>query len=149
MVISGEAWPRTFIRAGKIHAAAKEFAGVGMSKLMGDNTSGNAGGGRNFVQIGAQLTKERVPGSGPGQQAAIRSRRIQSAEEAEAMDQIAGEGIDRDHTFGFQLAEGHVKGPLIQAGGVETVEGEIDGFADAHASVAEQQEEVGSEIVAA
>ena len=93
-------------QSGKIHAAAKELAGVGMSKLMGDNPSGNAGGGRNFVQIGAKLANERVPGSGPRQQVAIRSRRIQPAEEAEAMDQIAGEGIDRDHTFGFQLAEG-------------------------------------------
>ena len=65
------------------------------------------------------------------------------------MDQIAGEGVDRDHTFRFQLAEGYVNPPLIGAGGVETIEGEIDGFADAHACVAEQQKEVGTQIIAA
>ena len=42
-----------------------------------------------------------------------------------------------------------MNGPMIGAGGVETVEGEIDGFADAHAGVAEQEEEVGAEIIAA
>jgi hypothetical protein len=90
-----------------------------------------------------------VSGSGPRQQTAIGGRRIQRAEKAQTLDQIASEGIDRDHTFGFQLAEGYVKPPPIGAGGVEAIEGEIDGFADAHAGVAEQQEEVGAEIVAA
>ena len=56
---------------GKIHAAAKEFAGVGMSKLMGDNTNGNASGGRNFVQIRAELANERVSRSRPRQQTMI------------------------------------------------------------------------------
>jgi hypothetical protein len=53
------------------------------------------------------------------------------------MDQIASEGIEREHALSLQLAERHVNGPMIRAGGVETVEGKIDGFADAHAGVAE------------
>src|SRR5215472_5250074 len=65
------------------------------------------------------------------------------------MDQIAREGVDGDHPLGFQLAERDMQRPLIGAGNVETVEGEIDGFADAHAGVTEQQEEVGPQIVAA
>src|SRR5215471_9317550 len=65
------------------------------------------------------------------------------------MDQIAREGVDGDHALGFQLAERDMQRPLIEAGNVETVEGEIDGFADAHAGVTEQQEEVGPQIVAA
>src|SRR5215468_8726730 len=49
----------------------------------------------------------------------------------------------------FNLPSGTLQRPLIGAGNVETVEGEIDGFADAHAGVTEQQEEVGPQIVAA
>jgi len=135
--------------SGKIHAAAKEFAGVGVSELMGDDASGKAGSGTDFIQIGAKLANEGVPGSGARQQMAIGGRRIQRAEKAQTQNQIASEGIDGNHTFGFQLAEGYVNPPLIGAGGMEAIEGEIDGFPDAHACVAEQQEEVGAEIVAA
>jgi hypothetical protein len=39
--------------------------------------------------------------------------------------------------------------PLIRTGGVETIEGKIGHFADAHARVAKQQEYVGAEIIAA
>ena len=38
---------------------------------------------------------------------------------------------------------------MIWAGGVETVEGEIGGFTNAHAGLTEQQEEVGAQVVAA
>ena len=42
-----------------------------------------------------------------------------------------------------------MKRPVIGVGSVETIEGEPDGFADAHACVAEQQKEVGTQIIAA
>ena len=110
---------------------------------------GNAGRGTDLVQVSTELADQGLPGAGPRQQTAIRGQGIQRAEEAQTLDQITDEGVDRDHTFGLQLAEGHVNRPLIGAGGVETIEGEIDGFADAHAGVAEQQEDVGAEIIAA
>src|SRR6516164_9324504 len=80
--------------SGKIHAAAKEFAGVGVSELMGDDASGKAGSGTDFIQIGAKLANEGVPGSGARQQMAIGGRRIQRAEKAQTQNQIASEGID-------------------------------------------------------
>ena len=137
-----------FHQGRQIDAAAEHLAGIGVTELMRNDATGNAGGSRHLVQIGAELANEHVPGSRPRQQMAVRGRRIQRAEEAQTMDQIASEGIDRDHTFGLQLAERHMNRPMIRAGGVETIEGEIDGFADAHAGVAEQQEEVGAQIVA-
>ena len=116
---------------------------------MRDDATGNAGGRGNLVQIGAELADEHLSGSGACQEMAVRRGRIQPAEETQTMDQIAREGVDRYHALGFQLAERHVKGPVIGIGSVETIEGEIDGFADAHACVAEQQKEVGTQIIAA
>jgi len=120
-----------------------------MTELMRDNASGKAGSGTDLVQIRTELADERLPGDRTCQQTAIVGRRIQPAEEAQTVDQIAGEGVYGDHAFGFQFAERHVNPPLIRAGGMETIEDEIDAFANAHAGVAEEQEEVGSEIVAA
>jgi len=42
-----------------------------------------------------------------------------------------------------------VNRPLIGAGSVEAIEGKVGRFADAHARVTKQQEDVGAEIVAA
>ena len=71
-------------------------------------------------------------------------------EEAEAMDRVGKhEGVHGDHAFRLQLAEWHVNGPLIRAGGVEAIEGKVGCFTNAHASVSEQQEDIGGEIVAA
>ena len=75
--------------------------------------------------------------------------RIERTEEAKTLDEFTDKRVYRDHPFGFQLAERHMNRPLIRAGGVETIEGKIDGFADAHAGVAKQQEDVGAEIIAA
>jgi hypothetical protein len=35
-------------------------------------------------------------------------QRVQRAEEAQALDEITDEGIDRDHAFGFEFAEGYM-----------------------------------------
>ena len=39
--------------------------------------------------------------------------------------------------------------PMIRAAGVETIEGKIGGLTDAHAGVAEQQENISAQIIAA
>ena len=52
-------------------------------------------------------------------------------------------------SFGFEFAERHMNGPLIRAGGAEAVEGQIGALADAHAGVADQQEGIAAQIVAA
>ena len=134
---------------GKIYAGAKHLAGIGVTQLMRNDAAGMPAAAQTSCRYAAELANEGLPGCGTGQQTAIGGQRIERAEEAKTLDQFTDEGIDRDHAFGFQLAERHVNRPLIRAGGVETIEGEIDGFADAHAGVAEQQEDVGAEIVAA
>jgi hypothetical protein len=51
--------------------------------------------------------------------------------------------------FAFQFAERNVNRPLILAAGVKTIEGKIARFADAHAGVTKQQENIAAEIIAA
>jgi hypothetical protein len=57
--------------------------------------------------------------------------------------------VNRHQAFGFQLSQGHMNGPLLWAERAKTIEREIDAFADAHASVAKQQQHIAGEIVAA
>jgi len=76
-------------------------------------------------------------------------QRVQRAEEAQALDEITDEGIDRDHAFGFEFAEGYMNSPLAWTYGAQAVIGQVDAFADTHAGVAEQQEDICLEVVAA
>jgi hypothetical protein len=102
----------------------------------------------NLVQVVAQLAHQRFLGAWTSQQQTIRGQRIKRAEEAKALDELTNERVHRDHSFSLQLAERHMNRPMIRAGGVETIAGKIDGFADAHAGVAKQQEHIAGEIVA-
>jgi len=45
------------------------------------------------------------------------------AEEAQAVNEIADEGIAGDHAFGFELAERYMDGPLIRTDGAKAIEG--------------------------
>ena len=65
------------------------------------------------------------------------------------MNEFTDERIDRDHALGLQLAERNVNGPPIRAGIVEAIIGKIDTFADAHSGVAQQQQDIGGQIIAA
>ena len=60
-----------FHQCGKIDTTAKQFAGVGVSELMRDDASGDARGGGNFMQIGAELADEHLPGTRPCQQTTV------------------------------------------------------------------------------
>jgi len=64
------------------------------------------------------------------------------------MDELTDKRVNRHQTFGFQLSQGHMNGPLLWAERAKTIEREIDAFADAHASVAKQQQHIAGEIVA-
>ena len=86
---------------------------------------------------------------GRGQKPSIGRQRIQGAEEAQPMHEITAEGIDGDHSFGFEFSERDMNGPLVWSRGAQAVIRKIDAFADTHAGVAEQQEDISAEIVAA
>ena len=101
------------------------------------------------MQVIAELNQDSYFASGSCQEPSIGRQRIQRAEEAQAVYKITAEGIDGDHALGLEFAEGNMDGPLVGRRGAQTVIGEVDAFADTHAGVAEQQEDISAEIVAA
>ena len=65
------------------------------------------------------------------------------------MNEFTYKRVHRDHSFRLQLAERNVNGPTIRADIVEAIIGKIGTFADAHPGVAQQQEDIGGQIIAA
>ena len=65
------------------------------------------------------------------------------------MDEFTDERVYRDHSFRLQLAERNVNRPTIRADIVEAIIGKIGAFTDAHPGMAQQQEDVGRQIIAA
>jgi hypothetical protein len=138
-----------FHDGGEIHSGAKHLTGIGVSELVRNDALSNARRGGHLVQVSAEVAQQGLLGAGTGQQASVSRQRIERTEEAETLDQFTDEGVYGDHPFGLQFAKRHMDRPLIHSGGVETIEGKIGRFADAHARVAKQQEYVGAEIIAA
>src|SRR5579863_3520470 len=101
------------------------------------------------MQVIAELTKEGFFGAGTGQKPSIGRQRIKRTKELEASDELTHKGIDGDHPFCFELAEGYMNRPLIRAGGAKGIEGQIGTFTDAHAGVANEQKGITPQIVAA
>src|SRR5208283_4709461 len=64
------------------------------------------------------------------------------------MNEFAHKGTHGDHTFCFEFAERHMNRPLPWAGGAKAVRGQIGTLTDAHAGVANQQEDVAAQVIA-
>ena len=73
----------------------------------------------------------------------------QSAQRLDAGHDAPHLGIGGDEAFAVQFADGDVEGPLIGSELRETIQGEIDAFADADAGGAGQQEGIGGQVVGA
>ena len=100
------------------------------------------------MQVVAEAREKRDSRSMPCQEPSVVRHRFQRAEEAQSMNEIADEGINRNHAFRFELAQRYVDRPLVRAYGVQAVIGEVNTLADAHAGVAKQQEDICGKIVA-
>jgi hypothetical protein len=75
--------------------------------------------------------------------------RGQSAQRLDAGHDAPHLGIGGDEAFVVQFAEGDVEGPLIGGELAETIQGQMDAFADADAGGAGQQEGIGGQVVGA
>ena len=104
---------------------------------MGDDTRRESEGVADLMQVIAELNQDGYFASGSCQEPSIGRQRVERAEEAQAVYKITAEGIDGDHALGFQFAEGNMDRPLVRPRGAQTVIGQIDAFADAHAGLAE------------
>ena len=103
----------------------------------------------DLMQVIAELTNERFFGSGRASSRPSAGSGSRERKKRRRWTSSRHEGIDGDHAFGFEFAEGDMNGPLIRAGGAQAVVGQIGALADAHAGVAEQQEDISAQIVAA
>ena len=53
-------------------------------------------------------------------------------------DQLTDQGVDGNPALGFELAEGYMDSPLVGADSAQTIDREIDTFADAHAGMTDK-----------
>ena len=94
-----------------------------MPELVGDDICGESEGVADLMKVIAELTTRSHFASGTRQKPSIGRQRIQRAEEAQALDEITDEGIDGDHAFGLEFAEGDMNGPLVGPCGAQAVIG--------------------------
>src|SRR6516162_2570358 len=102
----------------------------------------------DLMEIIAELSNERLLATRPRQEEAIVGKPFQRAKEAQPLYELADERIHRDQAFGFQFAERHMDSPLIWASGTDAVGCKIGALTDAHAGVADQEEDIRAQIVA-
>src|SRR5260370_720241 len=103
----------------------------------------------DLVEVVAELTNERFFGERASQEPAVRREWIDGTKESEALDQFTNKGIHGDHAFRLEFAKRDVNRPLILARGAEALKRQIGTFANAHASVTNQQKGVAAQIVTA
>jgi hypothetical protein len=101
------------------------------------------------MQVIAESANERFFAVWARQEPSIGRQRIQRAKESKALNEFTRGSIDGDHAFGFELAEGHMNGPLVGPGGAQAIAGQIGTLSDAHAGVSDQQKGIAAEIVTA
>jgi hypothetical protein len=116
-------------------------------KLMRDDASGNASCGSDLMERNTQIVTEPRAAARAGKEKAVSGECILRAEQLKTMHDPAEEGIDGNETLRPQLAKGHMNGPLILAHRAQTIERQIEAFADAHTGVPEEQQGVADPIV--
>jgi hypothetical protein len=118
-------------------------------KLVRDDAYREADFMTDLMEIIAELSNERFFAARPRQEEAIIGKPFQGAKEAQPLDEFRDERIHRDQSFGFEFAERDMDGPLVRTSGTEAVRCQIGALTDAHAGVADQQEDVRAQVVAA
>ncbi len=120
-----------------------------MPELMRDDSCGKSERVTDLMQVIAELNQDCNFASGPCQEPPIGRQQVERTEEAQAVNEVTAEGIDGDHAFGLEFAEGDMNRPLVRPREAQTVIGEIYAFADTHTGRAQQEEDISAEIVAA
>src|SRR5208337_2750136 len=95
----------------KAHSGTEHLCSVGMPQLMWNDTGGQAGRVTGQMQVFAQTREKRYSRSMPCQEPSVIRQRIQRAEEAQSMNEITDECINRNHAFRFELAQRHMDRP--------------------------------------
>jgi hypothetical protein len=107
-------------------------------ELVRDDAGADADRSDNIGKVRTKLLNKGLLVAWTGQEPAVKREWVERTEEAQAMDDLTNEGVDRDHALGFQLPEGNVNGPPIRAGIVKAIIGQINTFPDAHSGMTHQ-----------
>ena len=119
-----------------------------LRRHVGNDGSGNAEGGSQFGQLGAEFAQQRAAIPAASQKQPVGGDGAQKSEEAQAVDQLADGIVDRHETLGVQLAERYVECPLSGRKRAQAVKGEIDTLADPDAGMTDEKQRVTGDIVA-
>jgi hypothetical protein len=130
-------------------AGPEHLGSEGVAEHVGDDGPCNAEGGSQFGQFGAEIAQQRAAVPAASQEQSVGRNGAQRSEEAQAVDKLADGIVDGHETLGVQLAERYMERPLSGRERAQAIEGEIDTFADADTSVADEQKNVAGDIVAA
>lgn len=131
------------------YPCAYHLTGICVPELVRNDAGGDTDGSDNLGKVRTQLLDKGVLIARAGQEPAVEREWIERTEEAQTMNEFTDERVHRDHSLGLQLAERNVNRPSIRADIVEAVISKIGTFADAHSGVAQQQEDIGGQIIAA
>src|SRR6516165_2154225 len=86
-----------------------------VTQLMRNNAGREAQSMADLMQVITQLTNQGFFGAWTGKEFSIRRYRIQGTKECEALYDFTDKRIHRNHTFGLELAERYMDGPLLGA----------------------------------
>jgi len=132
----------------KANSRSQHLRGKCMSKLMWDDGCRDTGCGSNVDERGAEFNQQDCSIIPARQQPTVWWDRVERTEEAQPVDELTHKRVGRDQTFSVQLSQGNMNSPLLRTHGTQAIEREIDTFADTHAGVSQQQQDVTGEIVA-
>src|SRR5262245_9508132 len=123
-------------QCGQTDAGAHHLTGICVSKLMGNDTGGNADRSCSIGQIRSQLFDQGLLAFVACQEPAVSGEEVERAKEAQALDEFTYKRVHGDYSFWLQLAEWHMNRPAVGAQIVEAIIGEVGAFSDAHAGMA-------------
>jgi hypothetical protein len=130
-------------------AGPEHLGSEGVAEHVGDDGPGNSKGGSDLGQFGAEFAQQRAAIPAASEQQPVGRNNAQKPEEAQTMDQLTDRIVDRHETLCVQLAQRYVECPLSGREQTQAVKGEIDTLADPDAGVADEQQRVAGDIVAA
>jgi hypothetical protein len=130
------------------HPCAYHLTGICMPELVRNDAGGDTDRSDNIGKVRTELFYKRLLVARAGQEPAVQREWVERTEKAQTMDDLTNKRVHRDHPLGLQLPEGNVNGPPIRAGIVEAIVGKINTFPDAHSGVADEQQDIGGQIIA-
>ena len=109
-----------------------------MSKLVRDDAGGNSSRGSGILQSCADFANQHIAAARPRQEQTARLGRARWTQRTEPVNYLTDQRVHGNPAFGAEFAERYVDGPLVGSERAQTIDRQIDTFADAHAGMTEK-----------